>query len=207
MKEPDELHGLIQPKQKRGVFMAGAGGSGKSHYISRKFTNHRLVRIDPDAIKEDLAHHDNDPNGFNTRPEHYHEESSDIAKQLHGEAMKHGRDFLYDGTGANEASLRKKLSQTKAAGYETHIHHMHVPLSVSLERNAKRARTVPEHVIREQHAQVRQTMGNIRHDVDHFHSVYNMNDSVQSPYAERRQKLLESKKMQKALARFKRLRA
>jgi predicted kinase len=176
--------------QKHAVFLMGGGGSGKGYYKDKKFGHHpRFVNIDPDEMKEHLAHADGDTNGHNVHPENYHEESSDLAKRLHSDTMKAGKSFIYDGTGAGKSSLEKKLKQTKAAGYQVHLHYVQAPLHVALDRNNKRDRTVPEHILVPQHGQVMDSFRHNRQFADKIKVVHSLNKPAPSSVTQRREEL------------------
>lgn len=123
-------------------------------------------------------------------PAHVHEESSELAKRLHHETMKAGKSFVYDGTGANAASLAAKMKASKDAGYQVHLHYAAVPLETAKQRNRSRARQVPEHVLEEQHAQVRESFGKVRHMADKVRVFDNSSPGV-SPYAAKRAEKLK----------------
>ena len=66
-------------------------------------------------------------------------------------------------------SLEKKLKDTKSHGYKTGLHYVLAPLHTARERNQKRARTVPEHVLIPQHAQVTDSFAHNRKFADKVH--------------------------------------
>lgn len=126
---------------KTAIFMMGLPASGKSTYARKTFP--AMTFLDCDAIK--ASHPDYDPKN----PALLHDWSKKVLEVQFSEAILAGDDFVFDGTGTNFAPLIQKIRIAEGAGFETKLIYVTVPLSVSLERNSKRVRVVPEWIIRD----------------------------------------------------------
>ena len=122
-------------------FTMGLPGAGKSHVLAERLPG--VPVIDPDAIK--TGHPDYDPQD----PAALHVWSKTVANRLFAEALAAGTDCVLDGTGTNVEVLVANIRAAAEAGFETHLMFVTVSLETALRRNATRARTVPEQVIRE----------------------------------------------------------
>lgn len=146
----------------RALFMAGGAASGKSSALKTNadMVPDGAVMIDPDAIKGMLPEY---REMVESRDRYAafgaHEESGDIAKRLHAEAMAQGLDLVVDGTGnSGPGKFVAKIERVLGAGYDTDVLYVTVPTEVAVERAMLRAarsgRYVPERVIRDAHAAV-----------------------------------------------------
>ena len=126
------------------VFTMGLPGAGKSTTLGRLGLLDTHEVIDPDAFK--AAHPDYDPK----RPELLHAWSKDKAERAFAAACAAGEGlYIIDGTGTNSDKMVRRMRQAQAMGFRCRLVYVRVRLSTALERNAKRARTVPEHIVRE----------------------------------------------------------
>ena len=125
------------------VFTMGLPAAGKSTTVAARYaTTHNV--IDPDMIKE--SHPDYNPKA----PEALHEWSSECAEQMFAAAIAAGAGcFVVDGTGTNAEKMARRIKQAREAGFFVRLLYVRCTIETSLRRNALRARTVPEFVIRE----------------------------------------------------------
>lgn len=121
------------------IITAGLPAAGKSSYLKK--ANLNLPIVDPDAIKE--THPEYDPK----KPELLHDWSTMEARKLHFKYLSEGRDFIVDGTGTNVEKYAQYIKEAKELGYTVELHYVKVSLGTSIERNAKRERTVPKEII------------------------------------------------------------
>lgn len=129
--------------KKIAVFTQGLPGAGKSFIVGREYGNADIV-VDPDAIK--ASHPDYDPKD----PQALHAWSKEISESQIRDALSNPVDLLVvDGTGTNAEKIVRRIREAQAVGYECHLVYVRVSLKTSLARNAARARTVPERVVRE----------------------------------------------------------
>jgi len=126
------------------IFTAGSPGAGKGFILKRDYSETYVV--DCDRIKQ--SHPDYDPKN----PGAVHAWSSEQATREYFEMLAYDEDFIFDGTGTDTDKLVNFINQAHLAGFETEILYVKVSLAVALERNAKRARTVPVNLLKEKFA-------------------------------------------------------
>ena len=126
------------------VFTMGLPGAGKSTAMARMGLTDTHTVIDPDAIKAAMPGYDP------KRPELGHEESTKAAEAMFLSALAGGvGQWIVDGTGTNAEKMGRRIRQAQAQGFTTRLVFVKVSLATALARNAARARTVPEYVVRE----------------------------------------------------------
>jgi DNA repair protein RadC len=116
----------------------GLPGSGKSSVLGHSFNQNKVV-IDPDAIKYMIA----DERGIgkeevDKKPWELHEDSSVIAKHLIREAVREGKDVVYDTTMKGEENLRDLLEIVKYDTFQINAKFIHIPLKSGIERDKAR---------------------------------------------------------------------
>jgi predicted kinase len=126
------------------VFMMGAAGAGKSTIIANSSLS-TLPVVDCDKHKE--RHPDYDPKA----PQLLHDWSKQEAKREMYARLGNSESFIIDGTGRDASRMIKDIQAVQGLGYRAVVVYVEVTLQTSLERNARRTRTVPEMVVREQH--------------------------------------------------------
>ena len=125
------------------VFTQGLPGAGKSTVIANRYGDCTI--IDPDAFKK--MHPDYDPKNPGLVHEWSKEQSEAMFRRLLAERAE--GPIVVDGTGTNAEKIVRRMREAAAAGYETELVYVKVRIETAIERNAKRARTVPEALIRE----------------------------------------------------------
>jgi len=122
------------------IFTMGLPASGKSTTLRKVYGDIEI--IDPDAYKE------NHPEYDANNPAALHEWSQIETEKRFAKVVAEPVEIIaVDGTGVNAEKMVRRIIQAQAAGYKTELVYVKVPLRVAIERNAKRARTVPEHII------------------------------------------------------------
>ena len=142
--------GVYDPNIFKAFFLAGGPGSGKS-YVVRKTTGGMGMKIvNSDDIFEKLL----DKEGLSKKMPESEKEPRDIvrakAKRLTSAKKANyleGRlGLIIDGTGKDYDKIAGQATKLKQIGYDVHMIFVNTSLDVALERNAKRARTVPESI-------------------------------------------------------------
>lgn len=128
---------------KKAILTMGLPGAGKSYILHKNYDMSQYTMIDPDEIKQEKE--DYDPK----HPEVYHEWSKKEAKMRTAMAIYKEENIIIDGTGTNVEKMYKQIKDLQAEGYEVTLLYVKVALKTSLERNAKRERTVPQEIIYE----------------------------------------------------------
>lgn len=126
---------------KRAIMTMGLPASGKTTTLDRNYDLSEFTVIDPDRIKEERE--DYDPK----HPEVYHEWSKAEAKFRTAQAIYKNEDIVIDGTGTNVEKMYKQIQELQAEGYTVNLVYVQVSLQTAVERNSKRERVVPQHII------------------------------------------------------------
>ena len=156
--------GINDPGIFKAVFMAGGPGSGKS-LIAKKlgFTSMGLRPVNSDSSFEIGLK----KAGLSLKMPEDEEEQRD-AIRVHAKAMTAKRqDMLVKGRMGlvidSTARDVKKLLQQKVLleklGYETAMVFVNTSLETALDRNRARERSIPDKIVKDNHAQVRKVMG------------------------------------------------
>lgn len=84
-----------------------------------------------------------------------HEESSDVAGEIHRRAVQGRKNLILDGTGKNAEKYGKKIEELKAAGYHVRLLMPHIDMGEAKKRVKERAdrsgRYVPDEFVEEAH--------------------------------------------------------
>ena len=129
---------------------AGLPAAGKSTYLKQAGLQ-GVPTVDPDAIKE--THPDYDPKA----PELLHEWSKKLARQKHLRHLADNESFIVDGTGTNVEKYAQYINEAKELGYCIELHYIEVGVATSIDRNARRERSVPNAVILDKAGVIDQT--------------------------------------------------
>ncbi len=125
------------------VFTMGLPGAGKTTVLAKLGLTATHCIIDPDLFKQ--AHPDYDPKN----PSALHAWSSLQAEAQLARVLKAGvGNWIVDGTGTNSDKMIRRIRKARAAGFSIKLVYVRVTLATALKRNATRARTVPEDVVR-----------------------------------------------------------
>ena len=123
--------------------MMGLPAAGKSWIVNRDYNESHTV-IDSDAIM--ATHPEYDPKN----PANLYQWAAQKAAGQMETAIESGEGrWLYDSTGTNAERLVRYLNAAKERGMQTTLVYVTVSIETSLERNSKRERVVPEHIIHE----------------------------------------------------------
>lgn len=123
------------------IVLVGIPGSGKSHYAKKYVKdNPEAVHIASDKIREEL-------HGTPLDCKH-NKETFQVMRERTVEALKAGKDVLYDATNIKAADRKRVLEAIKdIEGCTASAVFFKVPLRICLERNNSRARKVPRRAI------------------------------------------------------------
>ena len=153
MKTFQELQeGLYDPNIFKAFFLAGGPGSGKSFVAGKvigRGTGLKVVNSD-DAFEHLLK-----KAGLSMRMPESERERRDVVRDRAKviTALKQGNylegrlGLIIDGTGAKSDKLLRQKGHLEELGYDTYMVFVNTSLDVALERNTKRARSVPESIV------------------------------------------------------------
>jgi len=150
MKSFNELQeGLQDPNIFKAFFLAGGPGSGKSYVVRYTTGGTGLKVVNSDDVFEkylkaaglSMKMGSEDPRRDVLRSGAKRVTASRQANYIEGRI-----GMVIDGTGKEYDKIRAQKANLEALGYDTHMIFVNTSIDVALERNAKRARTVPEDV-------------------------------------------------------------
>lgn len=178
-------NGVYDPGILKAVFLAGGPGSGKSYAASDLFGFGRghgvhlssplglkLVNGDP-AFELFLRRQGVDPAELaSLSPERFRELTEGPnsprgqAKRVRDASLRlwlKGRlGLVLDGTGDDYPKIARQRQELQELGYDTFMLFVNTSLEVAQQRNAARARRLPEHLVREIWQAVQDNLGNFQ---------------------------------------------
>lgn len=146
----------------------------------------KTATIDPDELKKDIPEY---REMQETDPDHAaavaHEESSALAKRAMQAAFDNGYDCTLDGTGDGSVeSVKKKIQQARAAGYEVNACYVTCPTEMAVERSIERGkrtkRNVPLEAVRSIHSKVSHIFPKVASEFDHV-ALFDTSDYNKPP--------------------------
>ena len=152
MKTFKELQeGVYDPNILKAFFLAGGPGSGKSYVVRRTTGGLGMKIVNSDNAFEKLLK----DAGLSLKMPPEEEKPRDVvrtkAKAITKSQQKNyveGRlGLIIDGTGRDFEKIAKQARELQGLGYDTHMIFVNTSLDTALERNAKRARSVPEPIV------------------------------------------------------------
>ena len=155
--------GVNDPNIFKAFFLAGGPGSGKS-YVVRKTTGGLGMRIvnSDNAFEKKLkdAGHSLDIRAMdNIERDRIRDVAKRITKKRQANYIEGRLGLIIDGTGKDYDKIARQATKLKQIGYDVHMIFVNTSLDVALERNAKRARTVPESIAIKSWNEVQRNIG------------------------------------------------
>ena len=147
----DLQEGVYDPNILKAFFLAGGPGSGKSYVVKRTTGGLGMKIVNSDNAFEKLLK----DAGLSLKMPPEEEEPRDVArgraKELTAKRKANyveGRlGLIIDGTGREYDKIAKQARELEGLGYDTHMIFVNTSIDVALERNAKRARSVPTSIV------------------------------------------------------------
>ena len=147
----DLQEGVYDPNILKAFFLAGGPGSGKSYVVKRTTGGLGMKIVNSDNAFEKLLK----DAGLSLKMPPEEEESREKvrvrAKEITAKRQMNyiqGRlGLIIDGTGREYDKISKQASMLELLGYDTHMIFVNTSIDVALERNAKRARSVPTSIV------------------------------------------------------------
>ena len=152
MKTFSELQeGVYDPNILKAFFLAGGPGSGKSYVVRRTTGGLGMKIVNSDDAFEKLLK----DAGLSLKMPPEEEEPRDVVRGRAKALTKSRRDnyvegrlgLIIDGTGKDFEKIAYQARELQGLGYDTHMIFVNTSLDTALERNAKRARSVPESLV------------------------------------------------------------
>ena len=169
MKKFDDIRfqelkeGLYDPNIFKAFFLAGGPGSGKTFVTRNAFGGTGLRMINSDnAFERGLK-----KAGLSLKMPDDEEQARDMVRARAKATTSNMQDLsiqgrlglVIDGTGRDYDKISYQMRLLKELGYDTYMIFVNTSLSVALERNSKRERSVPEYITRKSHAIVQSNIG------------------------------------------------
>ena len=179
MKNFDEIRnlneGLYDPNIFKAFFLAGGPGSGKTFVTKGSFGGTGLRMINSDTAFEVALK----KNNLSLKMPEDEAEARDIvrarAKATTGSMMdlsiKGRLGMVVDGTGRDYDKIKNQVAQLRQLGYDCYMIFVNTSLSVALERNSKRERSVPEYITKKSWEAVQGNIGR-------FQNLFGMGNMV-----------------------------
>ena len=153
MKTFHELQeGLYDPNIFKAFFLAGGPGSGKSFVAGKVISRGTGIKT---VNSDDAFEHLLKKAGLSMKMPESETEPRDVARTRakeitdakKGNYLEGRLGLVIDGTGAKSDKLLRHKGHLEELGYDTYMVFVNTSLDVALERNAKRARSVPESIV------------------------------------------------------------
>ena len=141
------LEGLQDPNIFKAFFLAGGPGSGKSYVVRYSTGGTGLRVVNSDDVFEKYLKDAGISMKMGSEDPRRDKLRSKAKKAIVGRQANYieGRiGLVIDGTGKDYDKIRIHKAELESLGYDTHMIFVNTSIEVALERNAKRARTVPE---------------------------------------------------------------
>ena len=147
------LEGIYDPKIFKAVFLAGGPGSGKSYVVSKVISGMGLKVINSDEpferylVKAGLSM--KMPDEEQAERDIERKRAKKVTSARKGHAIDGRLGIIIDGTGKDYDKMIRQAAQLQELGYETSMVFVNTTLETALERNRKRARSVPPNIAKQ----------------------------------------------------------
>ena len=147
----DLQEGVYDPNILKAFFLAGGPGSGKSYVVKRTTGGLGMKIVNSDNAFEKLLKDAGLSLKMPPEEEEPREKVRGRAKEITAKRQANyieGRlGLIIDGTGREYDRISKQARELEGLGYDTHMIFGNTSIDVALERNAKRARSVPTSIV------------------------------------------------------------
>ena len=211
------LEGVYDPNIFKAFFMAGGPGSGKSYAVQLgigqaqkevKVTAQGLKVVNSDDVFEKYlrdaqlnfkmdANQGKQRNVLRTR-------AKVVTKKKFDNYVEGRLGMVIDGTGKDYGKITTDASGLKQLGYDVHMIFVNTSLDVALERNQKRARTVPESIVIKSWNNVQRNLGKFSQYFRRNFIVVDNNDATEDVLTDvfKQIKILANKKVTNPIAQM-----
>ena len=147
----DLQEGVYDPNILKAFFLAGGPGSGKSYVVKRTTGGLGMKIVNSDNAFEKLLKDAGLSLKMPPEEEEPREKVRGRAKEITAKRQMNyiqGRlGLIIDGTGREYDRISKQARELEGLGYDTHMIFVNTSIDDALERNAKRARSVPTSIV------------------------------------------------------------
>ena len=155
--------GVYDPSIFKAFFLAGGPGSGKSYVVRRMTGGFGMKLINPDVAFEKILR----DAGKDLDMRKMDPEERDLLR-LRAKDLTNKQERLYlagrlglilDGTGKDYDKINRVKKNLDTIGYDSYMIFVNTSLEVALERNEKRARKLPEDLVKQSWNEVQRNIG------------------------------------------------
>ena len=149
MKTFQELQeGLYDPNIFKAIFLAGGPGSGKSYVASKSTGGTGLKMVNSDPAFEHLLQKAGlslkmPPEEFE-RKEVERGKAKKLTAKMRANYLEGRLGLIIDGTGKDADKILYQKNMLDELGYDTYMIYVNTSVDVALQRNAERARSLPD---------------------------------------------------------------
>tara|TARA_Y100000748_G_scaffold280687_2_gene259806 strand:- start:363 stop:1025 length:663 start_codon:yes stop_codon:yes gene_type:complete len=184
MKTFNELQeGVYDPNIFKAFFLAGGPGSGKSFVVRKTTGGTGLKVVNSDNAFEKLLKDANlslkMPESEADAREPVRDRAKAITKKQQANYLEGRLGLIIDGTGKDFDKIAKQSNDLRQLGYDTHMIFVNTSLDVALERNTKRARSVPESIVVKSWKEVQSNIGKFNNHFKGNMIIVDNNDAGQ----------------------------
>ncbi len=162
--------GVNDPGIFKAIYMAGGPGSGKSFVAKGTIPSSSGLKI---VNSDDLFELGMKKNDLDMKmPDSEKEKRGEVrtrAKQMTGKRqsiyMKGRLGLVIDGTGKEFNNIKTSSDMLKNFGYDSYMIFVNTSLEVALERNSKRARSIPDSLVIDSWNRVQNNIGKFQNHV------------------------------------------
>jgi adenylate kinase len=158
--------GVYDPGIFKAFFLAGGPGSGKTFVTQSAFAGTGLKVVNSDAVFEAGLKKANLSLKMPDEEEYFRNLIRDRAKISAATMLDtyvNGRlGLVVDATGRDLGLVQRQVSMLKNIGYDCYMVFVNTSLSVALERNKKRQRTIPDYIVKTSWDGVQQNIGSFQ---------------------------------------------
>ena len=166
----------------KAVFLAGGPGSGKSYVANKLLSGTGLKTVNSDEIYEYLAQKNDIDLGNpdvvgSEKGQGIRGKAKKLTKARKGHYLDGRLGVILDGTGKDTRRVMKDKMALEELGYECIMIMVNTDLDVTIQRNAQRARTVPEDMLTRMWKVVQRNVGRFQRMFGsaNFHILDNTN--------------------------------
>ncbi len=155
--------GVYDPSIFKAIFLAGGPGSGKS-YVTRRTTGGfgmKLINPDP-AFEKILKDAGKDLDMTKMNPDErdlLRLRAKDLTRKQERLYIAGRLGLILDGTGKDFDKISRTKKNLDTLGYDSFMIFVNTSLEVALDRNRKRARTLPEPMVKDFWTDVQRNIG------------------------------------------------
>lgn len=176
------LEGVNDPGIFKAVFLAGGPGSGKSFIVGQTaLTSFGLKLVNSDnffeaALKK--AQMDMTPsNIFSPKGQEIRKKSVALTKSQMNLYLKGRLGLIIDGTGKNFDKIKGQAEELRKLGYDVSMIFVNTNLQTALDRNAARARSLPDDIVKKMWQEVQDNIGKFQNLFGrHMYVIDNSNE-------------------------------